>query len=165
MTTSPGYLIRIASPIGRLELAGDGERVTSLTIESGGRLPQEDESERTHAVLREAAQQLDDYFAGNRREFTVPVDLGGTPFRRSVWERIARLEWGEYISYGALGEAIGKPGSARAIGGAVASNPVPILVGCHRVLSATGSVTGYTGGEGITTKLWLLAHEGILLAA
>jgi methylated-DNA-[protein]-cysteine S-methyltransferase len=82
-----------------------------------------------------------------------------------VWNRLATLGFGEYISYGELGVEVGKPGSARAIGGAVGANPVPIIIGCHRVLASNGRITGYSGGDGITTKVWLLAHEKITHAA
>ncbi|MFI5060346.1 MAG: methylated-DNA--[protein]-cysteine S-methyltransferase, partial [Actinomycetales bacterium] len=75
------------------------------------------------------------------------------------------LEYGQFVSYGELGQEIGRPGSGRAIGGAVGANPIPIIIGCHRVLASDGKVTGYSGGEGIPTKMWLLSHEGIMLAA
>jgi methylated-DNA-[protein]-cysteine S-methyltransferase len=82
-----------------------------------------------------------------------------------VWERLAGLGFGTLTTYGELGLALGHAGYGRAIGGAVDANPVPIIVGCHRVLSSSGTVTGYFGGEGIPTKLWLLEYEGTTLAA
>lgn len=163
--TSFAYLLRTTSPIGRIELTSDGDAVTSLSIERGGLLPLDEHPERSTAVLDEAAHQLAEYFAGDRREFDVPVRLEGTPFRRAVWERLQSLEFGTLTSYGELGLSLGYSGYGRAIGGAVGANPVPIIVGCHRVLSTSGKVTGYSGGEGVPTKLWLLEHEGILLAA
>ncbi|MFB9310421.1 methylated-DNA-[protein]-cysteine S-methyltransferase [Agromyces hippuratus] len=159
------YLIRLDSPIGRLELVADDEAVTSLSIESGGVLPHDDAPERPNDVLRAAREQLDEYFAGQRLDFDVPVRLTGTPFQQAVWAELERLRWGEATSYGALAAAVGKPGSARAIGGAVGANPVPIIVGCHRVLASDGRITGYSGGEGVPTKLWLLGHEQIGFAA
>ncbi len=165
MSTSFAYLIRTDSPIGRLELTSDGEAITSLSIERDGHLPLEEHPERTAPVLDEAARQLDEYFAGTRKDFVLPVRLEGTEFQRSVWEALERLEFGQFTSYGELGAEIGRPGSGRAIGGAVGANPIPIIVGCHRVLSSNGRITGYSGGEGIPTKLWLLTHEGIMLAA
>lgn len=165
MSSSPTYLLRVPSPIGRLELTGNSEVVTTLSIERGGFLPHDDSPEQSTAVLDDAAAQLTDYFAGARQEFNVPVRLEGTPFRRAVWEQLGRLKFGTLTSYGELGTALGHPGYGRAIGGAVGANPVPIIVGCHRVLSSTGKVTGYSGGEGVPTKLWLLEHEGITLAA
>jgi methylated-DNA-[protein]-cysteine S-methyltransferase len=159
------YLIRIDSPIGRLELVADDEAVTSLSIERGGSLPHDDQPERPNDVLRVAREQLAEYFAGQRLDFDVPVRLTGTPFQQAVWAELERLHWGEATSYGSLAAAIGKPGSARAIGGAVGANPVPIIVGCHRVLASDGRITGYSGGEGVPTKLWLLGHEQIGFAA
>ena len=113
----------------------------------------------------DARSQLLEYFAGARTDFDVPVRLSGTAFQHAVWAELERLQWGEAISYGALATAVGKPGSARAIGGAVGANPVPIIVGCHRVLASDGRITGYSGGDGIPTKLWLLGHEHIGFAA
>lgn len=163
--STPPFLLRRPSPIGRIELVGDAEAVTSLAIERDGRLPHDDLPERTTPVLELAARQLDEYFAGERTAFDVPVHLEGTPFRRAVWDRLAELPFGTLTTYGELGLALGHPGYGRAIGGAVGANPVPIIIGCHRVLSSTGRITGYSGGEGIPTKLWLLEHEGITLAA
>lgn len=159
------FLTRLDSPIGRIELLGDDAAVTALSIERDGALPHDDEPERSNTILDEARRQLGEYFAGSRTEFDVPVRLVGTPFQQSVWAELERLGWGEAISYGALAAAVGRPGSARAIGGAVGANPVPIIVGCHRVLAADGRITGYSGGEGIPTKLWLLGHERIGFAA
>jgi methylated-DNA-[protein]-cysteine S-methyltransferase len=161
MTTGP-YLTRVPSPIGRLELTSDDEHILSLSIERDGHLPLEEMPERSSPILVEAARQLEEYFAGKRTSFDLPVLLtGGSAFQRSVWNRLATLGFGEAITYGALGAEVGKPGSARAIGGAVGANPVPIIIGCHRVLASNGRITGYSGGEGIPTKSWLLAHESI----
>lgn len=159
------FLIRLDSPIGRIELLGDDLAVTALTIERDGALPHDDEPERSNPVLEAARAQLLEYFAGTRTTFDVPVRPVGTPFQEAVWAELVRLGWGEATSYGALAAAVGKPGSARAIGGAVGANPVPILIGCHRVLASDGRITGYSGGDGIPTKLWLLGHERIGFAA
>jgi methylated-DNA-[protein]-cysteine S-methyltransferase len=159
------FLTRIASPIGRLEILGDDEAVTALHIERGGVLPHDGEPERSNPLLDSTATQLREYFAAKRSVFDVPVRVDGTPFQRAVWTELGRLGWGEAVSYGALAAAIGKHGSSRAIGGAVGANPVPIIVGCHRVLGSDGRITGYSGGEGVSTKLWLLQHEHIGFAA
>ncbi|KZE94202.1 MULTISPECIES: methylated-DNA--[protein]-cysteine S-methyltransferase [unclassified Agromyces] len=162
--TSP-YLLRFDSPVGRIELQADDTHLTSLTMERDGTLPHDDEPERPNPLLESARRQLTEYFAGTRTEFDLPVRLVGTPFQQAVWSELGRLGWGEATSYGALAAAVGRPGSARAIGGAVGANPVPIIVGCHRVLASDGRITGYSGGEGVPTKLWLLAHERIGFAA
>ncbi len=108
-----------------------------------------------------AVGQLEEYFAGHRRDFDLPISLAGTAFQLAVWEQLVALDWGEVISYGDLGQATGRATAGRAVGGAVGANPIPIIVPCHRVLGSDGRITGYSGGEGIPTKSWLLAHEGI----
>ncbi|WP_353827429.1 methylated-DNA--[protein]-cysteine S-methyltransferase [Agromyces sp. SYSU T0242] len=162
--TSPS-LTRFASPIGRIEIVADDAEIVSLAIERDGALPHDGLDERPSPLLATARRQVEEYFEGRRTGFDLPVRLVGTPFQRAVWAELQRLGWGEAISYGGLAGAVGRPGSARAIGGAVGANPVPIIIGCHRVLGADGRVTGYSGGEGVPTKLWLLAHERIGFAA
>lgn len=160
------HLLRFDSPVGRIELLGDDEAITSLSIERDGALPHDGLPEQPNPLLERARAQLSEYFAGERTDFDLPVrPLGGTDFQRAVWSELARLQWGEATSYGALAAAVGRPGSARAIGGAVGANPVPIIIGCHRVLASDGRITGYSGGDGIPTKLWLLGHEQIGFAA
>jgi methylated-DNA-[protein]-cysteine S-methyltransferase len=154
-------LRRMHSPIGRIEIVGDGAAVTALTIERDGLLPHDDLPEAPDAVLDRAIEQLEQYFDGRRHDFDVPVNLAGTAFQLSVWEQLVQLEWGEVVSYGDLGRGTGRATAGRAVGGAVGANPVPIIVPCHRVLGSNGTITGYSGGEGIPTKSWLLAHEGI----
>lgn len=160
-TTPPTALRRIDSPIGRIEIVGDGSAVIALSIERDGMLPHDESPEISDAVLDRAVTQLEEYFAGHRRDFDVPVNLAGTAFQLSVWEQLVDLEWGEVVSYGDLGRSTGRATAGRAVGGAVGANPIPIIVPCHRVLGSDGTITGYSGGEGIPTKSWLLAHEGI----
>lgn len=157
----PVALRRMPSPIGRIEIVGDGTAVVSLSIERSGMLPHDDLPETPDAVLDSAVAQLEEYFDGARHDFEVPVNLDGTDFQLAVWEHLTRLGWGEVVSYGELGRETGRATAGRAVGGAVGANPVPIIVPCHRVLGASGTITGYSGGEGIPTKAWLLAHEGI----
>lgn len=135
--------------------------VASLSIERAGMLPHDDLAEHRNRLLDDAVQQLAEYFAGDRTEFTVPLDVSGTPFQRDIWHQLSLLGWGEALSYGELGLAAGRPGSGRAVGGAVGANPVPILVGCHRVLASNRRLTGYSAGNGLPTKIWLLDHERI----
>ena len=154
-------LLRIDSPIGRIELVGDGAVVTRLTIERDGRLPSDGEPERPDPVLETAATQLAEYFAGERRDFDVPVALPGTSFQQDIWARLQAIPYGTVVGYGELGRETGRPTAGRAVGGAVGANPVPLLVPCHRVLASNGRITGYSAGEGVVTKAWLLDHEGI----
>src|SRR3990170_7509891 len=160
-SAAPHYLRRVDSPIGRLEIASDGESITSLSIERQGHLPHEEFPENTNPVLERAAGQLGEYFAGERRAFDLPLALAGTEFQRAVWAQLADLKWGDVSTYGSIGLATGRPTAGRAVGGAIGANPVPIIVGCHRLLASNGKLTGYSGGNGIPTKVWLLDHEGI----
>lgn len=159
--TPPTYLIRVPSPIGRLEVESDGEAITGLSIERAGSLPWDGQPERSTPVLRQAAKQLKEYFAGKRKDFDLPVKVQGSPFQKAVWDQLASVPYGEVLSYGALGIATGRATAGRAVGGAVGANPVPIIVPCHRVLAGDRRITGYSGGNGIPTKAWLLDHEGI----
>jgi methylated-DNA-[protein]-cysteine S-methyltransferase len=154
-------LRRLNSPVGRIELVGDGAAVVSLTIERDGLLPHDGHDEASDAILDRAAEQLSEYFVGTRTSFDVPIALHGTEFQRSVWALLGELKFGEVTSYGDLGVSTGRATAGRAVGGAVGANPVPILVPCHRVLAAHSRITGYSAGNGIPTKVWLLDHEGI----
>ena len=160
-TDTPTHLRRLDSPIGRIEVIGNGEAIVSLSIERDGRLPWDELPERSDPVLDRAVEQLEQYFAGHRRDFELPLSLAGTAFQLAVWEQLVELDFGEVVSYGELGRATGRETAGRAVGGAVGANPIPIIVPCHRVLGSDGRITGYSGGEGIPTKSWLLQHEGI----
>ena len=130
----------------------DGEALCGLYFEGQKYYPAGLETaERAKlAVFERARAWLESYFAGERPEIEVPLRLEGTAFRRAVWERLRAIPYGETVSYGVLAEELsrqrGKPCSARAVGGAVGRNPVSILVPCHRVVGADGSLTGYAGG-------------------
>ncbi|MBI5162026.1 MAG: methylated-DNA--[protein]-cysteine S-methyltransferase [Micrococcales bacterium] len=160
----PLHLLRVASPVGRLELISDGRAIVSVTIERDGRLPQDALPDDPDELLDRAAAQLAEYFAGARRRFDIPVETGGTAFQRAVWQQLAELDWGAVTTYGALGRGTGHASAGRAVGRAIGANPVPILIPCHRVLGSDGRVTGYSAGDGIPTKLALLELEGIVLA-
>jgi len=157
-------LRRLDSPIGRIELVGNGAAVVSLTIERDGMLPHDEHdggSGGSDAILDRAAEQLSEYFAGTRTTFEVPIALHGTEFQKSVWALLGELKFGEVTSYGNLGLSTGRATAGRAVGGAVGANPIPLLVPCHRVLAANRRITGYSGGNGVPTKVWLLDHEAI----
>jgi len=112
-----------------------------------------------HKLLRQAKRELVEYFAGKRTRFEVALAPDGTPFQRSVWKAISTVGFGETISYGELARRAGHPGSARAAGAATGRNPIGIIVPCHRIMGANGSLTGYAGGLG--RKRALLALEGV----
>jgi methylated-DNA-[protein]-cysteine S-methyltransferase len=162
----PSAFATIDSPIGRIELESNGRAVTWLSIEGDehsehGDLRHGGVAGVPDPVLAQAIIELTEYFSGARHDFTVPVELHGTAFQESVWAELAHIRWGTHRSYADIAEAIGKTGASRAVGGAVGANPVPLLVGCHRVLARDGRITGYSAGSGIATKQWLLTLEGI----
>ena len=112
-----------------------------------------------HPVLRQAAAELADYFAGRRQQFDVPLDLShGTDFQRSVWQALRAIPAGSTVSYRAISEGVGNPAAVRAVGAAVGRNPISVIVPCHRVVGTDGSLTGYAGG--LERKTALLALEG-----
>jgi methylated-DNA-[protein]-cysteine S-methyltransferase len=152
----------IETPIGRVAIGATDKGVADVEIVTPKKSRTAFENSPIagqHAAT--AAQQLGEYFEGNRKDFSVPFDLQGTEFQRSVWAQVAQIGHGEKLSYGEIASKLNKPKAARAVGGAVGANPVPLLIGCHRVLGNSQSLTGYSGGEGLRTKLWLLSHEGI----
>ncbi|WP_423917701.1 methylated-DNA--[protein]-cysteine S-methyltransferase [Frigoribacterium sp. 2-23] len=155
-------LIRFDSPLGRIEVVSRHDAIVALAVERDHHLPHDDRDETPDELVHAARRQLQDYFAGVRREFELPLRLEGTPFQRSVWAALQQLAFGRSTTYGLIAAAIGRPQAGRAVGGAIAANPLPLLVPCHRVLGRTGGVTGYTIGSGIPTKQWLLGHEGIV---
>lgn len=147
------------SPVGTLTVAatdsavvfiGFGE-LTPPVLPPGGCV------QRTTPFLEAVRAELDEWFSGQLRRFSVPVRLSGTPFQQSVWEAIAGIPYGACRSYGEIARAIGKPCAARAIGGACNRNPVPIIIPCHRVVGSNGALTGFGGGLDI--KKALLAFE------
>lgn len=163
----------VESPIGRLLLQSDGEALTGVSMDvPDAAAPTEpvDRSPATSAqrwrhdasggVLPLASRQLDEYFAGTRRDFDLPLRLQGTPFQQRVWAVLTEIPYGVTWSYGQLAKRINNPNASRAVGLANGRNPISILVPCHRVIGADGSLTGYGGG--VERKRWLLAHEGLL---
>jgi methylated-DNA-[protein]-cysteine S-methyltransferase len=141
-----------------LFVQGDGQFVTGLYLPRHKGWPGPDplwqESDAPFAAVR---VQLAEYFAGQRREFDVPLKLAGTPFQRRVWQELGRIPYGATISYAQLAQRIGKPTASRAVGHANGRNPISILVPCHRVVGADGRLTGYAGG--VDKKRWLLNWE------
>jgi methylated-DNA-[protein]-cysteine S-methyltransferase len=160
-TAAISGLLTIESPLGRIALHGDDDAVTRLEIATEGRLSSDGVPDAPTAVLRRAATELREYFAGKRTQFTVPVRVSGTPFQEAIWKQLTQIPFGGVRGYGDLGRATGRATAGRAVGGAVGANPVPLLIPCHRVLASDARITGYSAGDGIPTKVWLLDHEGI----
>lgn len=149
------------SPLGRLEITARGSAIVGLDIARDDTLANDGEPEKSSPVLEKARAQLTEYFAGTRRRFAIATSLEGTEFQQSVWATLTEIPFGDVMSYGDVGHRTGRATAGRAVGGAVGANPIPIIIPCHRVLASDGRITGYSGGNGIPTKVWLLDHEGI----
>jgi methylated-DNA-[protein]-cysteine S-methyltransferase len=155
----------VESPIGRLMLTADDTAVTGLFMDlyrnKPTKLPLAGKDWVESAVndpLREAVRQLEEYFCGQRSQFDLPLRMAGTEFQQRVWRELTQIPFGETWSYGQLAKRIGSPNGSRAVGLANGANPIAIIVPCHRVIGADGSLTGFGGG--LPRKEWLLAHEG-----
>jgi methylated-DNA-[protein]-cysteine S-methyltransferase len=160
-TDAPRLSHVVSSPIGRLLLAGDGHALTGLWMLDADRHSARVEEGLTPSpeTFTEVATQLEEYFAGDRKEFTMPLAPSGTPFQLAVWTQLTRIPYGSTISYGDIARALGKrPVAARAVGLANGANPISIIVPCHRVIGSDGSLTGYGGG--LDRKELLLRLEG-----
>jgi methylated-DNA-[protein]-cysteine S-methyltransferase len=146
------------SPLGAMPCARDDEGIITLLLPHGrgGAVPAASWV-RDDTAFDDVRTQLAEYFAGTRTTFELPLHLLGSAFQRKVWAGLLEIPCGTTTSYGELATAIGVPGAARAVGLANGQNPVPIIVPCHRVIGANGSLTGYGGG--LDAKRWLLAHE------
>jgi methylated-DNA-[protein]-cysteine S-methyltransferase len=155
----------IPSPVGPLLLAADDAGLRVIEFPSPRhRVQREDDwQEGDHPVLREARSQLDAYFAGTLHGFDLPLAPRGTAFQQQVWMALREIPYGKAISYAELALRIGKPAAMRAVGSANGRNPLPIVVPCHRVIGADGSLTGFGGG--LPTKQFLLQLEGALATA
>lgn len=151
----------VDSPVGRLTLVATDEGLAGVLWDKDGasrvRLDIATE-DSTHPVLHETARQLEEYFSGRRTQFALKLDLAGTPFQRKVWSALLTIPFGETRSYGQIARQIGSPGAGRAVGAANGRNPISIVAPCHRVIGATGKLTGFAGG--LAAKARLLALEG-----
>jgi methylated-DNA-[protein]-cysteine S-methyltransferase len=148
MTETTTYWTMIDSPLGPLLLTADGKGISGLIMDA-------DIDERMAgsagwiedpAHFEEARRQLEEYFAGQRTEFDLPLSAAGTPFQREVWAALQTIPYGEVRSYSEIAAQIGRPGASRAVGLANGRNPIAVIVPCHRVIGASGALTGYGGG-------------------
>ncbi len=146
----------LESPIGELTLIGDGVALTEILFANS---PRRDALRQSlpQGELPQAAEQLEAYFAGSLQHFTVPLAPKGTPFQSRVWALLREIPFAETTTYGALAAQLGNPNASRAVGLANGSNPLPIIVPCHRVIGANGQLTGFAGG--LPAKSWLLDWE------
>lgn len=154
----------ISTPIGELTLIASDRGLRAIRLPLEQYTPAEEAVVTpSHPILTQAAHELAEYFAGERRTFDVALDLDeqGTDFQRAAWRALCEIPFGATASYGEQARRLAKPGAARAVGGANSRNPIPIVVPCHRVIGADGAMTGYAGPseDGIAIKRALLAHE------
>jgi methylated-DNA-[protein]-cysteine S-methyltransferase len=151
----------ITSPLGDLFAARDGVGITALYLPTGRNAVVADpEWVRDDSTFNDLRGQLDEYFAGTRYDFDLALNAHGTAFQKRVWTALSAIPYGETVSYGATATAIGAPTASRAVGLANGQNPISIVVPCHRVIGANGSLTGYGGG--LDAKRWLLSHVAAL---
>jgi methylated-DNA-[protein]-cysteine S-methyltransferase len=157
-TTAPPLYTAIDSPLGELLLLGDGRALCGLYMQEGRKPVRVERSWRREPDAFTAAHaQLGEYFAGRRRSFDLPLEMVGSPFQLRVWRALQGIDYGETISYGELARRIDLPAAARAVGAANGCNPISVIVPCHRVIGAQGTLTGYGGG--IERKRTLLDLE------
>ena len=160
MDSRPTYQSSIETPLGTMTAIAGRQGIVSLRFEDEASPETEPSNENDH--LRELRRQLEEYFLKTRKEFTVPLALQGTDFQREIWSQLLSIPYGKTITYQALAKEYGNLKAIRAVAAANGANPVAILVPCHRVIGADGSLTGYAGG--LWRKKWLLDHERAQLA-
>jgi methylated-DNA-[protein]-cysteine S-methyltransferase len=148
--------------VGELLLTGSETALTAVYFPTSRHgPPPRDLDGSASEVVERARRQLEEYFAGARTTFDLPLEPVGSPFELRVWEALRAIPYGTTVSYGELARRLGDPRGSRAVGAANGRNPIPIIVPCHRVIGAHGELTGYGGG--LDRKRWLLEHEGALL--
>lgn len=148
------------SPVGRLRLIACGDELVGIWFENGrdaqrhaDNVDPPDLQPGNSPVLERTRQQLEEYFRGERRKFDLPLAPEGTEFQRSVWQRLLGIGYGTTTTYGALAHSLGNPNASRAVGLANGSNPIPIVIPCHRVIGANGALTGFGGGLPVKSAL------------
>jgi methylated-DNA-[protein]-cysteine S-methyltransferase len=142
----------VPAPFGKVLVAKDGDAVVEIRFRAF-----DIDGHRDDDAVADVAEQLQEYFRGERRTFDLPLAPRGTEFQMDVWRALQRIPYGETRSYSGIAREIGRPAAVRAVGAANGANPIPIVIPCHRVVGSNGSLTGFGGG--IETKRWLLALE------
>lgn len=147
------YQAQLSSPLGLINVSSDGTHITAIEFSA------KPQHETNHCeVLDQAIAQLKDYFAGTLQAFDLPLSPKGTVFQQRVWQALTGVPFGQTTSYAAIAQAIENPKGVRAVGMANSKNPIAIVIPCHRIIGANGTLTGYAGG--LDKKAWLLQHEG-----
>jgi methylated-DNA-[protein]-cysteine S-methyltransferase len=167
-TTSDGmnrsYYTWFESPVGPLLLAGSESALRLVSFAAGKRARTVDPAWQEDAsMFADAMEQLQSYFAGNRKNFELPLDLEGTEFQKKVWTALRSIPYGETVSYKELAGRVGSPKAVRAVGAANGANPIPIIIPCHRVIGNDGSLTGFGGGLALKKKLLQLENRQLTL--
>jgi methylated-DNA-[protein]-cysteine S-methyltransferase len=156
-TAAITWFATVPSPVGPLVLTKRGNALVGLSMHAQAPDPSSSGFREDPSRLAPEASQIAEYFAGTRTRFDLVLCLEGTPFQRRVWEALLRIPYGQTISYGELARAVGQPGASRAVGAANGRNPIGIIVPCHRVIAADGSLGGYSAGT--ARKSWLIDWE------
>lgn len=155
------YYTYLDSPIGELLLAGDSHDLCELGFPDGPKRRRAEPGwELRDVIFTEAKAQLDRYFAGVLKEFSLPLALSGTPFQLRVLDELKKIPYGETVSYGEIATRLGKPQAMRAVGAANGRNPIPVIIPCHRVIGANGKLTGFGGGLPIKEALLKIEQAG-----
>ncbi len=152
----------VDSPVGKLKLVASEKGLVAILWENDDpqRVRLNDLTEdASHPMIQMAEKQIQEYFNGNRKAFSIPLDMRGTSFQKNVWEALLAIPFGETRTYGDLAKKLGAPAASRAVGAANGRNPISIVVPCHRVIGASGKLTGFAGG--LETKAHLLGLEGV----
>ncbi|HET9271731.1 MAG TPA: methylated-DNA--[protein]-cysteine S-methyltransferase [Vicinamibacterales bacterium] len=163
-TTTPYAFTLIPSPVGTLRLVASDKGLAGVWFERSRPervRPRGDVENARHPVLVEAERQLREYFAGRRQTFDLKLDFVGTPFQRTVWKALLTIPFGQTRSYGQIAKQVGRPSASRAVGAANGRNPVSIVAPCHRVVGATGALTGFGGGLDVKERLLRLEGASI----
>src|SRR5438105_11955762 len=156
------YCTSLTSPIGELLIVSSGDALTAVYMTPHPNGPWNHCRPGNDPLLRSTREQMRAYFAGELVDFDLPLDAAGTPFQRRVWEALRGIPYGGTVSYAEIARRIGLPTASRAVGAANGRNPISVIVPCHRVIGADGTLVGYGGG--LERKQWLLRHEKEVLA-
>jgi methylated-DNA-[protein]-cysteine S-methyltransferase len=152
------------SPLGNIRIVSDGEKITTFGFVGQKNLkdvPTDWKNEPDHKLLKKARKQAEEYFSGKRKDFDLPLSPQGTEFQQKVWKALLEIPFGQISTYGKIANQIGNPKGVRAVGGAIGRNPIGIIIPCHRVIGANGTLTGFASG--LDRKQSLLEIEGVLL--
>lgn len=154
------YYQQTQCPFGTVHIYADDQHLKAVLFKPWNKIPAQNILNKSNSIIEQTQSQLDEYFKGKRNEFDLPIKADGTDFQQTVWQTLRKIPFGETWNYGQLAQAIGNKNASRAVGAANGKNPISIIVPCHRVIGANGTLTGYAGG--LTIKEWLLTHEGII---